>query len=164
MKMISTSEKEIQAGGLDILRFHGLEMFRRNTGAMRAEYKGKSRLVSFAEPGAADSWGVEPKTGIHWEVEFKAPGERPTLAQVNWLMRLHRAGSIAFWIDDLTPLEGIVTAILDCGYRILYLPSTRVYSIRDPKFPKELVRVTGPSGDFDLVHRSAEGVTRCKIC
>lgn len=39
--------------------------------------------------------------GFHVAIELKEPGKKPTRIQYNYLTRLLKAGSFAFWSDDL---------------------------------------------------------------
>jgi hypothetical protein len=82
-----------------------LKLYRRNTGAMSGTYNGKKRFVRFSEPGQADLWGIQPKTGRHVEVEVKRPGQVPTEAQYQWLVDCIQAGAIAFFADSVDMFE-----------------------------------------------------------
>jgi hypothetical protein len=154
-------EKSIQKGAIDLLDFYGVEAFRRNTGAMKASHKGRSRLIRFANPGASDLWGVHRETGIHWEVEIKRPEERPRLDQVEWLLRHHRLGAVAFWVDNLDTLDSILFHLEAHGCGIAYLPTTRVYRVKDRDIG--WTSIEGPSGDFDLFRRTPGGISRCRV-
>jgi len=130
-------EKDILKTGLDLLRLLGVEAYRRNTGALRASYKGKPRYIKFAESGQADVWGILPD-GRHIEIEFKRPGQRPDLNQILWLLRCNERCP-AFWVDNLDDLKyGVAQIIL--GHKVLYLATTRKYGL-----------VEGPSGDYRIV-------------
>jgi hypothetical protein len=74
--------------------------WRRNVGAVKATHNGKTRYVKFSEPGQSDVWGIGPH-GVHIEIECKAPGKHPTMAQMYWLDAIKSAGGIAFWTDSL---------------------------------------------------------------
>lgn len=80
-------------------------LHRRNTGAVKANYKGKARFIRFSEPGQSDRWGVQPKTGRHIEIEVKREGEVPTELQSEWLQRCREQGCIAFWADSVGMAE-----------------------------------------------------------
>ena len=104
-------EKDIQAAIIEYawLQFR-LKLYRRNTGAVKASYKGKPRFIRFSEPGQADLWGIQPKTGRHVEVEVKRPGNTPTEAQMEWLAQCRELNGIAFWADSIEEF--------DCLYRM----------------------------------------------
>lgn len=108
-------ERDIQKAGMTFLRSLGWSVFRRNTGAVRASYKGRERLVRFSEPGMADCWAVLP-TGVHAEIEFKRPGEWPTPAQLVWLRGMNGVGAaVAFWVDSLRDLEAVARHVMGGG-------------------------------------------------
>ena len=90
-------EKDILKAVMDYLGTQGFSMFRRNTGVMQM---GK-RFVRFSQPGQADLWGLDRRTGRHIEVEVKRPGQKPTAVQAAWLEAMRRAGAIAFWCDSI---------------------------------------------------------------
>lgn len=139
-------EAEVQASAIRVLQCFGCKVHRRNTGAMSAEYKGKSRFVRFSEKGASDLWFLFP-SGLHGELEVKRPGERPTLDQVRWLIEHNGVGgAVAFWIDNTATLERVYLHVAEGG-RIVYSEETRAYSV---KRRGVMVRETGPSGDYDL--------------
>lgn len=72
---------------------------RRNVGAIKAQYKGKSRFIRFGETGQSDLWLIYG--GFHIEVEVKAPGKVPTEWQNAWMAEVRKAGGKAFWCDSL---------------------------------------------------------------
>lgn len=90
-------ESDVLKAVMDYLGAQGFTVFRRNTGAMVA---GK-RFVRFSQPGMADLWGVDRRTGRHIEVEVKRPGEKPTPLQAAWLEAMRKAGAVAFWCDSV---------------------------------------------------------------
>lgn len=94
-------ESDVLLAVRDYLGICGFDVFRRNTGAMRGTHNGKARFVRFSSPGAADLWGIQRHTGRHLEVEVKAPGKRPSPAQLAWLAAMRRNRSIAFWCDSV---------------------------------------------------------------
>jgi len=95
-------EKDVLACIVDYFAvFYQITLHRRNTGAVKASYKGKSRFVRFSEPGQSDLWGIQPKTGRHIEIEVKREGEEPTEKQREWLQSCRDSGAIAFWADSV---------------------------------------------------------------
>lgn len=121
-------ESEIQASGMALLRTLGWRVFRRNTGAMTATYKGRDRFIRFSEPGQSDCWAVLPD-GRHGEVEFKRPGEWPTAAQLAWLRSMNGVGgSVAFWVSDLKDLEEVARHV-QRGGKIEYVGDEGQYQL-----------------------------------
>ena len=96
----------------------GITLWRRNTGAVKATYKSKSRLVRFALEGQADLYGIGPG-GRHWEIEVKRPGKKPTAKQFAWLRLCDQLGAVAFWTDSADLAARIAAAMLEGG-RILW--------------------------------------------
>lgn len=72
--MAKGPEAQTQALILDYLQAKGVLAFRMNTGAMRAEYKGKSRFMRFGVPGMADvlAFPLNHTMEVLW-IECKAP-------------------------------------------------------------------------------------------
>jgi hypothetical protein len=100
-------EREISKLALDwLINLRGVDVHRRNVGAMRREYKGRSRVIGFGEPGACDFWYVH-SSGIHVDLEIKRPGEWPRKNQIVWMLRVNAAGGIAFWIEGLETLKRV---------------------------------------------------------
>jgi hypothetical protein len=101
----------------------GFVVLRRNVTTV----KFKDRYVNFGQRGQADLYGKTPEGaglpgGVHVEIEVKRPGERPTQAQVDWLVKMNGRGrdrSVAFWADNLPSLVRIVDAVLG-GARVVY--------------------------------------------
>ncbi len=105
-------EKDIQAAIIEYAWYtFRLKLYRRNTGAMSGTYNGKKRFIRFSEPGQADLWGIQPKTGRHIEIEVKRPGQKPSDAQQEWLESCRALHGIAFWTDSVEDF--------DKAYRVL---------------------------------------------
>ena len=108
-------EREIQKNAVVLLEALGWRVYRRNTGAMTASYKGRERLVRFSEPGQSDLWAILP-SGAHGEIEIKRPGNWPTADQVAWLKSMNGVGgSVAFWVSNLDDLEMVARHVMDGG-------------------------------------------------
>lgn len=70
-------------------------VWRANTGAVRATYKGRERFIRYGVKGAADLTGLVRRTGQRLEVEVKAPGAPPpTLSQQAYGETIRRLGGI----------------------------------------------------------------------
>lgn len=107
---MKATEAQIQKAILDYLDAMKIPAFRRNTGAFAGEYKGKRRFVRFSEKGQSDIWGVIPARilepgGLHFEIEVKRPGEKPTPEQDEWLRSMAKAGCIAFVATSVEDVE-----------------------------------------------------------
>ena len=72
---------------------------RRNVGAVKADYKGRSRFIRYGEAGQSDLWLIYQ--GKHVECEVKAPGKEPTDRQLDWMKEVVKAGGCAFYCDSL---------------------------------------------------------------
>lgn len=112
-------ERDIQRAVISRLAIMGVRLWRRNVGAVTAEYQGRKRMVRFAAAGQADLWGIGPD-GRHWEVEVKRPGNKPTPKQLEWLRNMTARGAVAYW-TDCPATAGRVAAALLGGGRIVWL-------------------------------------------
>ena len=116
-----SSEGILLKSVMQLLQAHGFQVFRRNTGAVRATYTTKDgiareRFVRFSKPGAADIYGWQLLTGRHIEVEVKRSGQKPSAVQLEWLTHAKEDGCIAFWCDSM---EGAIKGLKDSYRRIL---------------------------------------------
>jgi hypothetical protein len=110
-------ERDVTKLALDwLVNLRGVDVHRRNVGAMRREYKGKSRVIGFGEPGACDFWYVHDG-GMHVDLEIKRPGEWPCKNQIVWMLRVNAAGGLAFWIEGLETLKR-VHDMIGSGHKI----------------------------------------------
>jgi hypothetical protein len=136
-------ERDVQKTSVALLRSCGWVVLRRNTGAMRAVYKGRERLVRFSEKGASDLTGLmPPPPGWRWwrpfDAECKRLGERPTLDQARWLLARNELTGAAFWFDAPSVAERVARCLM-AGGRVIYLDTTRRYG-----------NAVGPSCDYDI--------------
>jgi hypothetical protein len=126
MTDVTPLESEVQRSGRAILEALGWHVFRRNVGVMRVG----SRVIRFAERGAADTYGILPD-GRHFELEFKRFGERPTKTQVLWLVKTNGiGGSVSFWVDSTAVLERMARAVME-GCRVVYDGWTGDYHLEE---------------------------------
>lgn len=105
-------EAEIQRAILDVLRFHGVECWRANTGAFAGEHKGRSRFVRFGEKGQSDILGMIGPNARFLAIEAKRPGNKPTLDQILFMQRINAAGGFAFWATSAQTVDHAVRAVL----------------------------------------------------
>jgi hypothetical protein len=104
MQSINLSEADVTAQCIQFAKVNNIYLRRQNTGAARSG----SRFVSFGEPGQCDYTGIvsalrngEWVHGIHMEVEFKAPGRKPSERQLAYIDLVRSKGGIAFYADSL---------------------------------------------------------------
>lgn len=117
VKLPPEPEAKIQRSVLAVLRFHGVVCWRSNTGAYAGEHKGKRRFVRFGVPGMSDVIGLlgpafGRDAGRMISIEVKRPGNRPTTAQIRWLMEINEAGGFAFWATSAQTVDHAIRALL----------------------------------------------------
>ena len=103
-------ESDLQRDILEHLNILGMFAWRNNTGAFAGEYKGKKRFVRFGQVGAGDIFGID-KFGRFLSIEVKAGKKLPTVAQMNWIDAVNKAGGFACWVGSWEAWESI------CNYR-----------------------------------------------
>jgi hypothetical protein len=136
-------ERDVLKATLAVLESRGCLAFRRNVAAVAVA----DRFFRCGEPGQSDIWFITPD-GRHGELEVKRFGKRPTLDQIQWLIRVNGFGrAVAWWSDDAGTAGRVLDAVL-AGARVVYRPGTEVYSV---KANGKAVRVVGPCADYDLV-------------
>ncbi len=83
-----------------------VRVWRRNTGAVTADYHSHRRFVRFGEAGMSDVWGIIRKmtcpecgrvtrTGVHLEIECKKFGGKLTEAQKEYLELVRKMDGVA---------------------------------------------------------------------
>jgi hypothetical protein len=117
------TEKEVTLQVLDAAALLGIELKRRNVGAMVNPH---GRTVRFGEPGDADWYAVLPD-GRHLDVEIKRKGFDPTKLkgekkahferQLARLRRTNELGGVGFWASDAVNFYFAMQKILD-GCRV----------------------------------------------
>ena|GEM_PF-3121752 len=143
-------EKTVQAACKAILELYDCRVFRRNTGVMPLEHKGKRRVFRAGEKGAADLYGYFPD-GRHFECEVKRDGERPRYDQVLFLRECAARGIPAFWVDSADSLSRFLPVLIDGG-RVVYLDDEWTFREKDKKTGRVVVR-TAPGGEFEIQAR-----------
>ena len=98
-------ESDVLRAVSDLLAAKGFAVFRRNTGAFAGTYRKKDgtltrRFLRFSQPGMADLYGWDRKTGRHLEVEIKATGKPIPITQSTWLAMAWEQGCVAFAADS----------------------------------------------------------------
>lgn len=112
-----TPEGEVQSKCIGTLESYGLEVHRRNVTRVPFVKGGKTYWMWFNEAGMSDLWTILPG-GLHLEVEVKAPGERPTDEQMDWLVRTNLRGGVGIWTDCPEYLRTCIGLILS-GHRVV---------------------------------------------
>ncbi len=100
---IKILERDVKRAVLDYCAMRHIFVQVRAVGAVKID----SRFIRFAKPGQADLWLILPN-GRHGECELKAPGKKPTDAQLQWLDDCRAQGAIAFWCDSV---EGFIAEV-----------------------------------------------------
>jgi len=96
-------ERDLVRDVLAYLDTRGIFAWRNNTGGIRAEYGEKKRFFRFGAPGSGDVFGVLAG-GRFLSIECKVRGNKPTLAQDEWIGRVRQAGGVAGVVHDLQEL------------------------------------------------------------
>jgi len=112
---VKVLERDIQKVILDWLACEKIFAWRSNTGAVAADYKGKSRFMRFGPKGQSDILGLIPQAdGRFLAIEVKRPGQQATEEQQRFLNRINDAGGLAFVAHSL---EECQAEFSDRGYR-----------------------------------------------
>ena len=90
---------------LDILRLHRVAAWRMNTGAVSAEYKGRSRFIRFGPKGMSDILGIMWPSGRFLAIETKAGNNKLTPEQDEFQRQVREAGGYAWTIRDVAELQ-----------------------------------------------------------
>jgi len=93
-------EKDVQKIILNICRLIGLTVWRQNTGAVPAVYKGKQRFIKYGLKGQADITGLLPD-GRRLEIEVKRPGGKQSAVQKHFQTMIERHGGIYIVADSI---------------------------------------------------------------
>lgn len=98
------AETALVKAALAYLKLCGFTVWRSNTGAMKATYKGKTRFVRFGKPGMSDIIGYTPD-GRFFAAEAKILPNKPTPVQQDFLDCAWRCNCCAFWFVSLDDLK-----------------------------------------------------------
>jgi hypothetical protein len=91
---------------IDFLNLRGHLVQRTNSGAIRTENMGRSRLIRLAQAGTADITGCT-KDGKFIAVECKIKPNKPTVLQEQYLNEIRKRGGIAlvaYALEDVAHL------------------------------------------------------------
>ena len=98
-------EQPIVKAILEWLALVKIPAWRQNTGAIRAEYKGKERFIRYGIVGGSDILGIVPHWGPspgRWiAIEVKRPGREPTPTKRAFLEMIRTNGGIAMSVHSL---------------------------------------------------------------
>ncbi len=89
-------EKPIMDAILDSAHTLGVACWRRNVGAAKL----KGFFIRFSSPGQSDLWGWDAN-GVHFELEVKRPGGKPTKEQKDWLAYCTEHGCHTGLVDSV---------------------------------------------------------------
>ncbi len=104
-------ETALVKAAIEWLGYNGYHVWRQNTGAVKATYKGKTRFIRYGTPGISDIVGMTP-TGRFIACEAKIGRNEPTAAQTAFLALVNDGGGIGvvfYSIDDLAAKLSEVT-------------------------------------------------------
>ena len=110
-RKLGPSETEVSKAIGEYLQMIGCFCIRTQAGAVPVQRGKGVNWMHFAPKGTADRIGHLP-CGRFLAVEVKRPGQRPTQAQIDWLIDRNNAGGVAFWCNSLTTCERIMTHVL----------------------------------------------------
>ena len=112
---IRIAETQVLNAVLDLLQALRVVAFRMNTGMMRAEHKGKIRIIRFGVPGMADLLAIPTVRGKFkgldvcwcepWFLECKSASGRQSAAQRSFQKQVTGAGAQYFIIRSADELE-----------------------------------------------------------
>jgi len=103
-------EADVQRAVMQLLTLRGFRVFRRNVmGNLVLQGKHGSRVVKVGVKGQSDLYGWHRRTGRHFEIEVKAPGNKPTPDQAAWLASADADGALAFWTDSVSCTDQTLT-------------------------------------------------------
>jgi hypothetical protein len=111
-KLPREKESKVQRAIIVRLRRLGIVLYRRNVMLARTPDGRKFRVEA---AGRSDLYGWHMKTARHFEIEVKAPGNKPTPKQLAWLKECHANGAVAYWGDGVNDVERVAEAILQGG-------------------------------------------------
>lgn len=102
------TEHEIQNTIIELLQRQKYLVWRNNVGAQSFEYKGSKRWVRFSQPGHADIFAIQPKTGRFVAIECKRVGAKATSQQEEFLRSVNTQGGLGF---VATSVSEVATAL-----------------------------------------------------
>lgn len=97
MKELEPSEKQICDAICEFLNYSGCYVWRVNSGAIPAYYKGKKRIIHMGLKGQSDIQGIHKGTGRFIGLEVKKPSTRKnvTVFQQEFLDTIREMGGIS---------------------------------------------------------------------
>lgn len=106
-RIIVLPEREVVRAVQNFFAFsRNVNVWRRNTGAVTADYGNRKRFVRFGVPGMSDLFGIIRKMtcpkcgrvvgrGVHLEIECKRYGGRITAEQKEYMGKIREMGGVA---------------------------------------------------------------------
>jgi hypothetical protein len=100
-----TPEGDLVRAVLRYLELRDVFAWRNNTGMVRAEHRGKERIIRYGLPGSSDILGIDD-LGRMWAVECKVGKNKPTALQDDFLRAVRSRGGVALVVrpDDFVEL------------------------------------------------------------
>jgi hypothetical protein len=111
---VVTPEGDLVRAVLDFLPHVGVWAWRNNSGMLRAEYKGKERVVRYGFRGSSDILGIGPG-GVLVCVECKTATGRLSAYQHAFLQEIRERGGIAVVVRPTDYTEVITEALAKGG-------------------------------------------------
>ena len=103
-KSAAPLERDIEKAIRDAFRLKlHVTLFKTDAGGagMRSGLRDGARAYTGLPAGFSDLVGVIPGTGRAIFIEVKAPGNKPTALQLEFLERRRAEGAVAFWADGV---------------------------------------------------------------
>ena len=108
----SETETKLVYNCLQYLKVKGIFAWRNNTGAAKAQYKGKRRFIRYGLKGSSDILGILPD-GRFLAIECKRKGTYPTKDQRAFLKQIEANKGVALLVRNIADL---IRALEDQGY------------------------------------------------
>lgn len=109
------NEHKICSAIIEHLNYHGCCVWRVNSGVIKKEYKGKSRMIRMARKGTSDILGLT-KYGRFIALEVKKPETRRTVTrfQNEFLEKISMYGGIAAVVTSADEALAIIQKEAQC--------------------------------------------------
>jgi VRR-NUC domain len=125
-------EQAIQSEILRYLRARGVMAWKAGTGAVRAEYKGRSRFVRFGVPGQPDILGVLPG-GRALAIEVKTAKGVLTPAQRVFLAAISEHGALTLVARSVAEVHAVLGPLDNAPVRASECAPEVASVVRSPK-------------------------------
>jgi len=99
----SATETDLVRTCLQYLDLKGIYAWRNNTGAAKAQYKGRKRYIRYGLKGSSDILGLLPD-GRFLAIECKMKGKYPSKEQRAFLERIKESNGVALLVREIDDL------------------------------------------------------------